>query len=461
MSGIKNSYVKLRESERSRLLQSCEQVDNAESSVAERLQAAAQQFQQYLMGYLTGSETRHRYFSEAAAGTALNEIEQRYTNALRELTSRFQRQVALVEEHVKPAQRAEFIETERGYLSRDADSLLKTLLADVEQLYQTHLTQKLSIKQNASTWLIAQQQLLSLLQQYYPQALRAFPVWQQRQQELKQAEQLLQQGQAQAALTLAFQSYQQTQQLRTQLEQTQLAWEAYLRTAHYSIAHALAQCEAQETATFAFKTAKGTVQTQTEVDYWTQGQWSAVRAQLLALQQQLNQPDELNLAELQQLTKIAQQQQQQVLNLVLETKTHLLSSQLRQQIGQTIEKSLRNSGWEAIDSTYEGGDFRQALYVKFRNFQGNEMVTIVSPETATNSENNAAWQHKLSVAFFEPHADEIAWQARLKQVQQALQQRGLECTEPVCQTGTERRSAGVREALDFGQLRENTTTRKK
>ncbi len=453
MSGIKDSYVKLKQPDQDRLMQSCERIDDVDASIAERLSEAAQRFREFIerhLPQLSSTEASQAAIMPSHSGStpsSLTDAEQAQSQATQQLSQQFQQQLSRLLD-APNEQQAPLLREHCEQLNEALKQQQQRFQQHTRALYQSQLERRQDEKSLASQWLARLRELLEPLSEHEALDLMPAGVLTPFDETLQQCDQYYQRGYYQAALAASHECYLQAQQLRLEFEATRLTQAAWLNLAQYRLAAAKATAEVQKQAQFRFSVGGAETIITADIDYWTDGHLSHLQQQLNTLEQQLNVPNRLNTAQLQHLVIQIEQQRAQLMALSADAQTALIASQLRHNIGQTIEHSLANAGWEVVDATYEQQDFRRAMHIKLRNFQGDEMVTIIQPAQAVTPLDS-----RLNIAFFELTADERTRQARLQQMVQALQQQGLEVSTPRCRAGTEQQSSGERELLDFEQLR--------
>ncbi|MCP4749660.1 MAG: hypothetical protein GY866_02090 [Proteobacteria bacterium] len=256
-----------------------------------------------------------------------------------------------------------------------------------------------------------------------------------------------------AAISAAQQTYLKTQEMRIDLERLESEWQTHLTLAKRSAAEVLAICDAQEIATFVFEAEEGSEEIDGEIDFWTEGELSKLRQRVIDIQKRLQLPDELSLDEFKQIVMESESLNEQCLNLTEIAKKALVASQLRNNIAQLIEDTLADTNWETIDSTYQDNDFRKPLHVKMKNFSGDEIVTIITPEEKSDNIMN-----RINISFFDRSSNDESYRLeRLNSLMETFSENGLDCTKPSCVPGTEHARMPDANKLDFERLRQTAT----
>ncbi|WP_106402248.1 coiled-coil domain-containing protein [Actinocorallia populi] len=122
------------------------------------------------------------------------------------------------------------------------------------------------------------------------------------------------------------------------------------------------------------------------VDFWTDGGLTALREEIAALIREaevLDGPltvEDLRLA----VREHAPRYEAELDALVERAAARLYASQLRAETADHIIDALEDQGYELVEETYEGEDYREAHYSKVRHLgDGSEVVVEVAPEGDT------------------------------------------------------------------------------
>jgi len=491
MSGVKDTIVNLRQSEYNRIMNSCRRADNLEAGISNRLKQASSHLRQQMDSQLGQMQQRHNRFESALSNMSgeMRRIEKDNHARLRSLANDFQKGLNTLDKKINQQRREymhKFAEHDKHLAAHDRmleqqaqaireqrheyltliqqqgeqfaqalDEQRRELQGQIQTI-QDHIVAKEQHAQGqAQQWLQDTQTLLKVIDESYDHQKFKPGELAKLQNELQIAENNIAQGHYEAAISTTQRTYLHTQELRLELERQTLEWNAYLTAARQNAAEVLAACDTHQTALFTFDTEDGAEEVAAEVDFWTHGALSKLRQQIAEEQNKLDNPDNLSLEELKQSIAHAEQWRQQSEQLVEQAKEALIASQLRNNIAQSIEAALQNAGWEVVDSTYEGEDFRGALHVKLQHLSNDELVTIITPEEAANK----TIRNRLNIQFFDrTRHDEKFRQERLKRIVDKLTEEELDCSQPQCAPGTENQPARDVEHLDFEKVRAKTVT---
>jgi len=254
------------------------------------------------------------------------------------------------------------------------------------------------------------------------------------------------QGIYQTAIGTGQEGFLQARQLREQLELMEMHWEHCRQLAHESATAALLLLDEHKQIDYRLE---GDQTLQVEVDYWTEGQWQILHDRVSGLQQQVaDGQSTLTADQFRELQQTVEQANDQTLALVATAKVAALSSIKRRDIQDIILERLAEMGFAYQDSSYEGEDFRRALHLKLRNGNGDELVTVVTPE-------GEVFNNRLTFNFFDQSPNEQVRDERLNLLRQHIESEG-EMTVGSMQCEQAYAGDNAPEALrDFAQVRAN------
>jgi chromosome segregation ATPase len=180
-------------------------------------------------------------------------------------------------------------------------------------------------------------------------------------------------GKAQDVLTDAY-------ELRAELMLLEEEWNEYRRKAFEATGEALVACEASMLVEYEFTGEDEKLHIQeVDIDYWSQGEMSALKNKLENAQSQIETSDEMNIEDFSQAIEESMQIQEQVTDIVEKAQDRYLLSQIRMDMAQDIEEKLYEDGYEVVDDTYEQEDPREPLWIKYENSNKDEVITIIKP----------------------------------------------------------------------------------
>jgi len=455
MSGEKSTFVNLSGEERAHALEACRYLSHPDAEVRQRLQESRHTIQQTLQTYEDTTQRRQRSVQQEANqfSPELQTIEQQESQYLQQLAGHFYQTM----EEVATAQPDDYYQAAVPHMNSLSQAFTtqrhawQNTLMDVQQ-QRTHTP----LAQQAQIWAHDCETLVHIIQQNYAYQNFEYSTWQHINTELASMHSLLQQGNDVAAISAAQQVYAQAQHYRLQLLQHEMLHEAYVYLARYACEEVRIACEAQKNMELSIDTTADPVTLAVDVEYWSEGEFSRLQGRIIQLQQRLDLPTNLSHDALKQLLEDVQALKKQVAGLLPMVKENVIASQLRNNIAQTIEQSLRDAGWEVADSTYAGEDFRQAVHVKLVNFAGDEIVSIISPEVSAEE----VISNHLNIAFFDHQTnDEESRAQRVSDITRLLQDSGLQCSSPECVEGTEEQASEASEKLDFDHVRRQYSRR--
>lgn len=444
MSGVKDSYVQLRQSQLDHLMKNCNRVGNLEADIAKRVKDN-QLLQQQMDSQRRQEEQRHKQLESQLGqmSSHMQEAEKESQRKIKKLRDKFNADLQGVNQRID--QLGSVLNKRIDNLSDALNEQRKDLQSQIKNIDDKIAAKEADQAKRAKIWLQDTQSLLNVIKQGYdhekfkPNALNALTG------ELSLVENNIRQGDYQAAIATTQQTFLRGQQLRLDLEQLTLEWNAYLQAARKNVAEVLALCDSNLSAKFTFSTDIGAEEINAEIDFWTEGKLTQLREKVVFEHQRLDNTS-LTLEEIKQIINSSEQYRQQSEALAQEARQRIIASQIRQNIGQTIETSLQEMGFDVIESVWEGTDTRRALHVKLENSAGDQMVTIIKPG------DNALGYHVTTHLFDNNSNNEEFRLQRLNAMLRELEKAGLNCGPLKCAEGTINRPSNDRERLNFEQV---------
>jgi hypothetical protein len=456
MSGEKDSYVQLRQSEYNRMMNSCRRLDNLKSEVQSNLGAMAGELNRQLNTRMSKVSSRFDKVDKRMSGMSreMQRIEKDQNRRIREHARQFQKGInSLGREMV--AQRREYldmIQEQSRQFSRAMQEQRRALEGQIKNIQQALEQKEASEREQAMQWFEDTRNYLDMIANEYRHEKFAPGTLEKIRQEMQLVGSNIENGHFQAGIAAAQQSFIRASELRQDLEQKELEWEAHLEAAKQSSAEFLAACKAQEAARFALETEEGAEEVAGEIDFWTKGGLSGLRQKAEEELNDLNNPEAFSLGDLKKAIQDSEQGQKQCEDLAEKAKEALIASQLRNNIGQAIEAALADANWVITDATYEGEDFRGSVHVKMENLQGDEMLTVISPEPGADEKSI---NNRVNISFFDRNSNnETFRQQRLKSILKILEEDGLQCAQPKCVPGTENQPCQEESRLDLDRVRQ-------
>jgi hypothetical protein len=233
------------------------------------------------------------------------------------------------------------------------------------------------------------------------------------------------QGIPEAAISTAQETYLKLTDLRLELIQKEQEWELYYNAALSDLRSLLKEVEGNRECEVTVGEGEDSEQFKLEVDYWVEGRLGDYESELKEIEEQLKQGEKtLTTEEVKAIGEKVAQLEPTLEQLLEEAKLNILSSQLRVEIADRVIEALSSCGFTLenpeTDATYEGNDQRQSYVVKLKNLAGDEVVTVVSPESEFG-------KNSVSLnTFSETVIDEKATQQNAKAVLDLLQEEGIE-----------------------------------
>ena len=264
---------------------------------------------------------------------------------------------------------------------------------------------------------------------------------------LATAEESSQQGQSQAALALAQQLYHDLHELRVEIELLDREWTGL----HTVITERLRELDETAATNATQQIAPGEfgndAAVDLDVDHWSEGGLSELRADLRDLLAQVNDAGNPPTTEQLQRTRdiLLPELEQRLTGTFQRARLRLLASQRRINVADIVVQTLDDmAGYYVEDHAYERMDQRRAFFAKLGHLSGNEIVLSVAP-TADDSGECAV----RVLSFDYDTAAQQVLDERGETILRGLRSHGLTVEDNGCEAGEPERVD-----LDFDRLRQ-------
>ncbi len=455
MSGEKCAYIRIRGSEYNRMLRACRNQENLDAligNISDKISKAIHNIRDQWR-----SAVKARYESAdariASMSDEIRRMETEHTERLRDQSERFQHSMDDMENRftTQGEEFARLIRLRNKAFSRTVDEQRRDLEQKIARIAGQMAKQQKSEQESAAVWIADASTMAELIasdyrcEKFQPGAAARI------EEALAISRDNFERGLYQTAVASAQQTYLEASRLRLDLEELEAEWQTWLETAQQNAVEVLALCDAQTVCRFIYETEEGVEDIDAEINFWTEGDLERVTKDVESEIYRLESPEELSIDDLKSSVNKSEKWRGECLELAETARERLLASQIRNNIGKTIEHALEDAGWTITDATYEAEDFRRAVHVKFENLSGDEIVTVVSP--VQNADETI--ENKIEISFFDRSTNDDAYRReRLKAIKDMFNRKGLEITEPVCLPGTENKPADQTEKLDFERIRQ-------
>ncbi len=486
MSGEKE--VRLREGEYRRLMDAARQVENQQSR-AGVLDAQLQQAQQRIHEQQLAADRRRQAF-ERSIGNLSQELQdttrdlhrrlvrqqQEHTGNVRRLEQETSQRLAqqqrdfsssigqldqrlsqrIKEQGAEFDRRAKQLDQRLNGQRQEYLGLIAEQAAHVQQQFANIEQRRLSARQYAQQWLADSGVILDYIdqnqrhQQFAPGELAVLKS------ELEMSRGNIEAGHEQAAIATCQALYGKALKLQAEIEFRQMEWDTYYSEALTGARAQLAALQAQQTARWVFDTNQGSQELDAEIDYWSDGALSALKARveqsLATLEQQ---PHTLTLEDLKQHIATDQECMIELETIVVGAKERLIASQLRVNIAQDLLDELGRSGWQLEDSTWQGETadgkgWKNSYHMKLKDLGGNEMISVIIPEDRPRGEV----ENRVQFAYYPKDNNDARFAAsQTARLNETLAEIGLTREPLQCVPGHERTIRGDEQRRDFAKIR--------
>ncbi|MEC4813284.1 MAG: hypothetical protein SAK29_08450 [Scytonema sp. PMC 1069.18] len=234
-------------------------------------------------------------------------------------------------------------------------------------------------------------------------------------------------GLSQAAIATAQKTYLALVDLRIELEQKEQEWQLLYNSALEDLRSLIAEVQANRECIVEVDRDSKAESFKLEVDYWTHGSLSQYHKELDLLESELIQGEStLTTEQLKTLGEKITNLEPKLVEIVQQARLSILGSQMRAEIADQVVEALESLGYTLVDpakdSVYEYNDQRSAYAVKVKNTNGDEIVTVISPEKELGV-------NSVSInTFSQTLIDEKAVRANAKAIFDALNENGVKAT---------------------------------
>lgn len=243
---------------------------------------------------------------------------------------------------------------------------------------------------------------------------------------LQDAQQSLNAGMPEAALSTAQKAYWDTADLRVLVMQKEREF-MLIHQAALEEARILLE-EARNNRKYQLEVGEGAEKDvfEMEVNHWTQGELSAYEEKVRDIEKRLAEGEpSLTTEQVKDMLAQLEALKPEILTIVEHARQHILGSQLRYNIAELAAEGLKGEGFVVDDAAYEGDDERNAYIVKLKNRAGSEVVTVISPMKGEFGKNEVSIH-----SYDEGFVDESTLYQRAKEIVGILNEEGLQAEPP-------------------------------
>lgn len=273
------------------------------------------------------------------------------------------------------------------------------------------------------------------------------------QRDIQIARQNVLQGMPQSALATVQRAYSDLSDLQIKLERMEKEWLLWHTAALEATRQMLAIAQSNRVCSALDLEGKPLSGFEVEVDYWTRGKLTTFESEVKRIIGRIE--DEERPLSIEELREIAEQTapalRGELEQIIAEARIAVISSQMRASIAELVLQALESQGYVFDDSDYEEKDMRLGYVAKLKAFNGSEVVISISPD-----EENAASNQLQIHSFDQDVLTEHELLQRAKAISRALQEQGLQASEPV--VSGQRADARLR---DLEKVRKEAVSKKR
>lgn len=185
-----------------------------------------------------------------------------------------------------------------------------------------------------------------------------------------------------------------------------------------------------------------------DIDFWSRGRLSQISERLHEIERQLEEEKEtLSLEQVRSLEAEAGSLRTQLPEALEAARLTIINSQACYNVAEIVAGVMEEQGYSVQDGTYEGEDQRGAYAIKMRNRGGDEFVTIITP----SQEQELAYSTEMN--FYDRSRDEAMRQSFAQAVYEGLNRSGLQATPPRETLGVGEQNEEARNLEEFRRRR--------
>lgn len=249
----------------------------------------------------------------------------------------------------------------------------------------------------------------------------------------------------QSAISSARTIFNQAMELRERVIRAEIEWANYHMQFQQSFAELKSNLYYHQTLQFIVDTDCGKEQVDANIDYWTGGKLSIIADETEKIAETTRDINSVSTAQLISLIETISSLNTGIEGVCAEAQDALISSQIRTDIANNMIEHLQMAGWEYVGHTFEGNEINAALHIKFKDISGNEMVTIISPESVDGKLAN-----NMEINFFDYYNNDKnqrgIW---VDGIINSLQSSGINVDKPVTVPGYEVKESDNKQILDI------------
>jgi len=451
MSGQKETYVSMRDSEARHLREQAARLRTVQSDLPERLDRIRADTMAEVNRQSARMDQRWQQFRATAdkLRSDLATLERQSQRRLQEGLAQARREYTelFAEERAERIRREEQMREEYHSLVDHERAERRRQIGELQSRVGQIENREEALRQMAEAWL---QDLGSLRDDVGRLPHRRFSPGSMERLEglIRQATINLRDGASQVALGQAQAVYSDLVELRAEVLYKEQQFEAAYMQALEAVKSLLEEVRANRVAALAEdEAAAGGVEkadVEVDVDFWSRGRLSQISERLKEIESSLEGGKEtLSLEQVRQLEDEAEVLRPRLPEAVEAARLTIINSQACYNVAEAVAEVMEEQGYSVEAGAYEGEDQRGAYAVKMRNLGGDEFVTIVTP----SQEQELAYSTQMN--FYDRSQDEAMRQTFAQAVYQGLNQAGLQATPPRETVAMGEPNEGARDLEEF------------
>lgn len=254
----------------------------------------------------------------------------------------------------------------------------------------------------------------------------------------------------QSAISSGRSLFERTANLKDVVVNAEVEWSHYYNELLNLLAQVKSDINYSNDMKFVIETENGDEEIDAQIDYWTDGELKSIAGLVQEIDNRIQDAENISTEELVAMINELKKYAERIKEVQGKAREALIASQLRADMAGTMADALAGAGWECTGYTYEGDECNKPLHIKFEDGNGNEIVAVISPDKVNDTLAN-----NLAINFFDPYNnDESMRGIWVDSIKSTLDEAGLNAGTPTCREGYEVKASDNEQIRDIEKTRQ-------
>ena len=254
----------------------------------------------------------------------------------------------------------------------------------------------------------------------------------------------------QSAISSGRSLFERTANLKDVVVNAEVEWSHYYNELLNLLAQVKSDINYSNDMKFVIETENGDEEIDAQIDYWTDGELKSIAGLVQEIDNRIQDAENISTEELVAMINELKKYAAEIKEVQGKAREALIASQLRADMAGTMADALAGAGWECTGYTYEGDECNKPLHIKFEDGNGNEIVAVISPDKVNDTLAN-----NLAINFFDPYNnDESMRGIWVDSIKSTLDEAGLNAGTPTCREGYEVKASDNEQIRDIEKTRQ-------